>query len=51
MDAMLRSDENEINFTISDMIGDDIITLIGLDAVLDYAEENGIEISNLYMFI
>lgn len=51
MYAMLRSDKNGIKFTLSSMIGDDIITLIGLDAILDYAEENEIEITNLYKFI
>lgn len=51
MYAMLSSDNKEIWYTLSDMLGDSIISLIGLDDILDYAEEKGIIITNLYMFI
>lgn len=51
MYAVLRSDKKGIKFTLSSMIGDDIITLIGLDAIIEYADENGINITNIYKFI
>ena len=51
MYAVLRSDKNQTLFTLSSMVGDDIVTLIGLDSIIEYAEENGINITNLYKFI
>lgn len=49
MAANLREIKTGI-YELSDMLGDTIITLIGFDSIIEYAEENGINIVNLYKF-
>ena len=48
---VLVTTRDEIYYTISDMLGDSIITFIGLDAAIEYAEEKGLDIVNLYQVL